>query len=341
MGTSFYTYLWIISTMKKSSMANLDYTLIVEELQPLVGRFFEKFYELDKGLFRLKFGRDSLILELPTRLHKTKYIEAAPEASSFAMKVRKELKGRKLKSLTQHGKDRVIIFDFEGTVLIAEMFGKGNLLLLRDGKILSMYLREKRKERELRVGAQYNFPPTQTKELGEILASKSPKPIGFELRALDIGMSYVRALLVDAELADSKPLDQLTKSETEAIETSYKKLMKSPLKFSKLTNGEEGSSLSESLDEYYGAPVAAQVGEIQKNKEIEKLERLLKHQEEKLTELSKKEEDAKKNGDLIYEHYEAVEKILDLYKSGGLAKIEKLAKEKNWKLDKKEKTLEF
>jgi len=327
--------------MKKSSMANLDYTLIVQELQPLAGRFFEKFYELDKGLFRLKFGKDSVILELPIRLHKTKYIEAAPEASSFAMKIRKELKGRKLKSLTQHGKDRVIIFDFEGTQLIAEMFGKGNLILAREGKILSMYMREKRKERELKVGSQYNFPQTQTKELKEILEGKSPKPIGFELRALDIGMSYVRALLADAKVPDSKPTEQLTKSETDAIEKSYKKLMASPLKFSQLTNGEECASLSESLDEYYGPPVAAQFGEIQKNKEIEKLERLLKSQEEKLAELAKKEEEAKKNGDLIYEHYESVEKILALYKSGGLGKIEKLAKEKGWKLDKKEKILEI
>ncbi len=338
--------------MGKSQMANLDYTLIVPELQPLAGRFFDKFYELEKGKFRLKFGRDNIIIELPLRLHKTKYIEQAPEASSFAMKIRKELKGKKLSSISQHGKDRVIVFDFEGTQLIAELFGKGNLVLIRDGKILAVYSREKWKGRELKARAEYKFPSTETRTLDEIFAAKGEKPVAAELRALDIGMSYVRAILEDAKVLDSKPLNELTKKETEEIEKSCKKLMDSlspavsyedgkPIAFSLMKEGKEFPNLCEALDEYYGMPEAGAEEQTEKNKELEKLQHLLKTQEEKLVEFAKEEEEAKKKAAFIYENYGQIEELLSIYKKGGLDAIEKIAKEKEWKLNKKEKILEI
>ena len=327
--------------MKKAQMANLDYTLVAGELQPLAGRFFDKFYELGKGRFRLKFGRDNILIELPTRLHKTKYLEQAPEATSFAMKVRKELKGKKLSSVSQHGKDRVIIFDFEGTRLIAEMFGKGNLVLVRDGKILAVYSRESWKGRQLRPNAEYKFPPSGTKTLDEILESGSSRPVAAELRALDIGMSYARALLKDAGVPDSKPLSELTGKEKDAVKSSCKKLLKDPAGFSEFTKGKGFSSLSEALDRHYGIPEDSGTEPGQKTRELEKLERLLKSQEEKLAELKAGEEDARKKAEYIYSHYEEVEGILELYEKGGLQAIEKLAEEKGWKLDKKEKTIEI
>lgn len=322
-------------------MANLDYTIVVRELQPLAGKFFEKFYELGEGKFRLKFGRDNILVELPLRLHKTKYLEESPEPSNFSMKVRKELKGKRLSSLSQHGNDRVIIFDFEGTQLIAEMFGKGNLILLREGKILAVYSREKWKGRELLSKAEYKFPPSETKSLQELLSSGSKTAVAAELRALDIGMSYVRALLEDAGVPDSKPIGELSAQEKQAIEKSYSSLMESPSSFSIFTKGKEFPTLSEALDEYYGIPESGKEEAAAKNKELEKLQSLLHSQEEKIGEFMKEEEDARKNAEYIYSHYDEVESILSLYKKEGLEGVEKLAKKKGWKLDKKEKILEI
>lgn len=322
-------------------MANLDYTIIVRELQPLAGRFYEKFYELGEGKFRLKFGRDNILIELPLRIHKTKYLEEAPEPSNFSMKVRKELKGKRLSSLSQHGNDRVLVFDFDGTQLIAEMFGKGNLVLVREGKILAVYSREKWKGRELLAKAEYKFPPSETKTLQEILGSGSKNAVAAELRSLDIGMSYVRALLEGAGVSDSKPINELTPNDKRAIEKSYSSLMESPGAYSIFTKGKEFPTLSEALDEYYGIPESGKEEAVVKNKELEKLQNLLQSQEEKLVEFKKEEEDARKNAEYIYSHYDEIESLLSLYKQEGLEGIEKLAKKKGWKLDKKEKTLEI
>ncbi len=322
-------------------MANLDYTLIAKELESLAGRFFDKFYEQKKGVFRLKFGRDNVLIELPLRLHKTKYIVPAPEASSFAMKIRKHLKGKKLRSVFQHKRDRVIVFDFEGILLIAEMFGKGNLVLVSDGKILAVYSREKWKDRLLLSGQEYKFPISETKDLAEIFELKNQKALAAELRALDIGMSYVRAMLKDAGVEESKPISDLTEDEKERIEHSYAKLLENPKEFSGFGSGSGTETFSEILDQYYGAPEIKQEAKIEKNKELKKLKRLLESQEKRLSELILAEEDARKKAEYLYAHYEDVEVILSLYKKGGLPAIEKLAKEKGWKVDKKEKVLEI
>lgn len=322
-------------------MANLDYKLIVQELQPIVGKFYDKFYELETGKFRLKFGRDNILIELPLRIHKTKYIEEAPAATPFAMKIRKELKGKLLTKLSQHKKDRVIIFDFDGTKVIAEMFGKGNLVLVREGKILAVYSRERWKGRELKPRADYAFPPSETKTLEELMDSKSENAIAAELRSLDIGMSYVRALLEDAKVEHSKPLSELTKEEKAAIESSFRTLKSAPHKFSAFTKGKKFPSLSEALDEYYGIPEPIDEEEEEKETELEKLTRLLETQEQRLKELKEEEQDARKKADYIYAHYEEIGEILSLYKKGGLEAVEKLAKEKGWTLNKKEKEIEI
>ncbi|MBD3397979.1 hypothetical protein GF412_02315 [Candidatus Micrarchaeota archaeon] len=327
--------------MKKAMMANLDYTLVARELQPIVGKFFDKFYELDEGRFRLKFGRDNIVIELPSRLHKTKYLEQAPEATSFAMKVRKELKGKLLTRLSQHKKDRVIVFNFDGTKLIAELFGKGNLALVRDGKILAVYSRQSWKGRELKPRADYKFPPSETRNLEEILSSNAEDAIAAALRDLNIGMSYVRALLEEAGVPDSTPVSELSNEQKESISSTYEKLLRYPQKFSVFTKGKHFPTLSEALDEYYGLPEEPNEAEQQKDAELERLKILLESQEEKLQELKQEEQEARQSAEFIYSHYGEIEKILELYKKSGIGAVEKLAEQKGWELDKKEKVLEL
>lgn len=313
-------------------MANLDYSLVIEELQPLEGLFFDKFYELPEGRFRLKLGKTHILIELPLRIHKTKYLEKAPEPSSFAMKVRKELRGKKLSSVYQYGRDRVVVFDFEGTLLIAEMFSKGNIFLVREGKVLSAWIKPKEK--------MYSFPVAGEKTPEEIFSSSSSEPVGAEMRLLNIGMPYVRAVLRDAGVPDSKPVSKLMDSDKEAIAASYEKVLSSPARFSAFTKGKEPESFSQALDEYYGPPKVLGK-QNKKQEELERLARLLENQEARLKELEEKEELSKKKADLIYSHYDAVEALLLAYREGGMKSVENLAEKKGWKLNKKKKELEL
>jgi len=326
-------------------MSNLDYTYIIRELKPLEGKHLDKFYELRPGVLRMKIGSDSVLIELGKRLHITKLLEEAPEPTGFAMKARKELGGRKLREVRQKGRDRIVVFDFGGVELVAEMFGQGNLAIVGGGKILSVYERREWKGRNLKPGEEYSFPPSEEKALEEIFAEGGEGPVAAGLVPLNIGINYVRRLLAEAGVEERKGLDGLTSAEKRRIAGAYLKMMGSlsprvvlaggkPADYSLWGEGEPHESLSAALDACFGAAEA-------ENPELKRLEVMLAKQEERLLELEAEEKDAKARGDLIFERYAEVEGMLDAYRKGGLGEIEKIAKERGWKLDKKNKELEM
>ncbi|MDD2655441.1 MAG: NFACT family protein [Candidatus ainarchaeum sp.] len=327
------------------TMANLDYSYIIRELKPLEGRHLDKFYELGDGLFRMKLGSDSVLIQLGKRLHITKLLEEAPEPTGFVMKARKELGGRKLKEVRQKGRDRIIIFDFGGMELIAEMFGGGNLVLVQDGKIVYVYERKEWKDRSLKPGEEYSFPPSGEKELDGILDNLGEKSIAAELVPLNIGITYVKKMLAAAGVEESKRGSELTSAEKKKIKEVYAERMENlspsviivdgkPSDYSLFPEGEPFESLSAALDECFGVAEKA-------NPEIKKLEEMLAKQEERLRGLEQEEKDSKAKGDLIFEKYAEVEEVLEAYRKGGLAAAERIAKGKGWKLDKKNKEMEM
>jgi len=326
-------------------MANLEYTYIVQELKPLEGRHLDKFYELRPGVFRMKIGSDSVLIELGKRLHITKLLEEAPEPTGFAMKVRKELCGRRLCEVRQRGRDRIIIFDFGGIELVAEMFGGGNLLLVRDGRIISVYERKEWKGRSLKAGEEYAFPPSDEKGLEEILSSPGDKSIASGLVPLNIGINYVKKILAEAGVEEGKKGSELSAAEKRRISETYARKMGSlrpsvvieggkPADYSLFGEGEPYESLSAALDACFGV---ADEG----NPELKKLEETLAKQEERLRGLKQEADEAKMKGDLIFERYAEVEGVLAAYRKGGLAEIERMAAEKGWRLDRKKKELEM
>lgn len=326
-------------------MANLEYTYIIRELKPMEGKHLDKFYELRSGVFRMKIGSDSVLIALGKRLHITKLLEGAPEPTGFVMKVRKELGGRKLKEVRQKGRDRIIIFDFGGMELVAEMFGGGNMVLVENGKINYVYEKKEWKDRSLKPGENYSFPPSDERELDGILKNLGDKSIASELIPLNIGITYVKKILADAGVPEAKKGSELAPAEKKKIAEVYARRMESlspsviivggnPADYSLFAEGEPFESLSAALDECFGV---AEEG----NPELKKLEETLAKQEERLRELDIEEKETKAKGDLIFERYAEVEELLSAYKKGGLAEIGRIAKEKGWNLDKKKKELEM
>jgi len=326
-------------------MANLEYTYLIGELKPMEGKHLDKFYELRPRVFRMKIGSDSVLIELGKRLHITKLLEEAPEPTGFVMKARKEIGGRKLKEVRQKGRDRIIIFDFGGIEMVAEMFGGGNIVLVENGKIVYVYENKEWKDRTLKPGEKYSFPPSDEKELEEILKNPGEKSIASGLVPLNIGITYVKKILAVAGVPEGKKGNELTAAEKKGIAQAYAEKMEklspsviiangNPADYSLFGEGEPFESLSAALDECFGV---AEEG----NPELKKLEETLAKQEERLRELDIEEKETKRKGDLIFERYAEVEEILSVYKKGGLGEIEKIAKEKGWKLDKKKKELEM
>lgn len=276
---------------KLRTMAGLEYYFMLRELSPLVGRFISKFYELEDGLFRLRFGELDLLAQLGVRMHLTKYISAAPQTpSNFCEFVRKRLDGKKLVSLSQHGMDRIIYAKFsspsEECTLAFEMFAKGNLLVLdSQGKIMRPYRKEEWKERRLAKGETYKpppscaipFPPSQSQ-----LCSLFSQDLGenkyavVSLNSLSIGTAYVNEALLACSIQPKTPSASISALQALELSEAFSRMHSSLLPLLYKQGGKPAdfsvfplsqhrglekiqcASLCAALDEYYSSCAPAQ-----------------------------------------------------------------------------------
>jgi len=170
---------------EKLMLGSVDIWVLTKELHWLAGARIQKVYQhaADVHLDLFVPGRGSWTLVLGggkffvTR-HKFEYPQ---KPSGFVMALRKALAGRLIKKIRQHGFDRIVILETEGSKLIAELLPQGNIILTEgpDDTIRAVLIARTWKGRELRVRARYVPPPAKTNifelktdEIRNILASE-------------------------------------------------------------------------------------------------------------------------------------------------------------------------
>lgn len=292
---------------KLRTMAGLEYHFLLRELSPLCGEFIGKFYELEEGLFRLRFGGSDLLVQLGVRMHLTKYISAAPSTpTNFCEFVRKRLDGKKLISLSQEGMDRIIYAKFSSPsqecTLVFEMFAQGNLLVLDEaGNILRPYLKEEWKTRRLARGEKYlppasqklPFPPSASQLSALFSAPTDEKKYAVvALNSLSIGTAYANEALASCNVAPKTPVHSISQQQAECIAAAFSRMHSSMSPFlykkngaiadfsivplSSLSDAEkiQCASLSEALDGYYSASPAPKASASFEKKKMQLQERL-------------------------------------------------------------------
>ncbi|MFA5382143.1 MAG: NFACT family protein [Candidatus Micrarchaeia archaeon] len=347
----------------KREMTSFEYTFIIKELQALIGKKVNKIYELDENIFRFKIKGEDLIIELGKRMHLTKFIDQAPEKpSNFTMFLRKKFNNATITKIYQYNTDRVFIIELETKEnkykIILEMFSKGNLIILdEENKIISPYHREDWKDRIIRRNEKYLFPKTEsfplTPKLSELEKLLNEKYIIVCLSKLPLGTIYIKQILKEVKINEKKQGNLLTSEEKKKIIKSIEELVNnaSPhaiieneeiIDFSLYNSSKKFDTLNEILDKYY-CSLKEEIEE--ESNEIKKLKNRLKKQEEHQAELKKQEEIYKKNGDLIYEKYSQLEKVVNWVRSKIEEKkwdeIEEELKKINAKIDKKTKEIEI
>jgi len=152
-------------------------------LQDLLGAKVEKVYQREREIIlrlhahlegkRLEAYGSSvdLVLEAGRRIHLTKYRMEMPRTpTSFAMLLRKHLKGGRIRSIKQRDFDRIVEICVERAdgrrTLVLELLPRGNLLLLdENGRILQPLKRETFTTRTLLPGKLYEAPPSKLNPL--------------------------------------------------------------------------------------------------------------------------------------------------------------------------------
>lgn len=342
----------------KEEMSSVDVYAIVKELQFLVDSKLEKAYQHTADEIRLKLqefktGKYDLIAEAGKRLHLTEHARESPKLPpAFAMMLRKYIMGGRITKISQHGFDRIVEVDVLRAgiknTLVVELFNKGNVILLDDGRRIIMPLKAlKMKDRDVVRGEAYEFPPAQASpmdmdesSLSKLLSDSDKDVVRTLATRTSIGGMYAEEACSIAGIDKNREARSLVESEALVLLNGIRELFR-PLKEGNLKphivkkDGKEidvlpfelrkyeglekvyYESFNKALDEYFSRQIVVETKEAVREKKAEKLgifERRLKQQEDAISKFEKEEKENVRKGELIYAEYGRVKEILDVIK---------------------------
>lgn len=285
---------------------------VVGELQQFAGQHLSNIQQVGTESFKLSFGSKDAIVELGRRIFVASY-ENPGTPSALSMLMRKHIRNARLVAVRQHDFDRVVILDFPENRLFLELFSKGNLVLT-DGQdiIISAFREGEWKDRAIRRGIRYSFPPSKGKD-----PTAMPRE---EFPGIFTGEDVLHSLVNNAKMPgkwaeETCRLAGVEKAkkvpEPEEIGRLYDALQKVfgyRLEIIPVELGLKGDfkTVSSAIEAAAAAPP----------KKDERLLLRKGRQEAVLKEYGQKALEARKKGDLIYANYALVEELLAAAKAG-------------------------
>ncbi|QKQ98611.1 DUF814 domain-containing protein [Candidatus Nanohaloarchaea archaeon] len=333
-------------------LTSLDLSILMKELKQLEKGFVQKVYQRGEELTievyvpgdekkRLVIGTDRCFI--------SKYKRDNPERPpGFCMELRKHL-GR-IDSIEQSGFDRILEIDAGDKKFIAEMFGKGNFILLDEGKIIGALREQEWADRSIRVGEEYEYPePTEDpREVDDYfsLMDEESEIVRDIASKLSFGGTYAEELCHRAEIEKDTVIEELSEDERDRVREEIDKILEQedeirpvlyidelperaapfPLEKYEDLEREEMETFSEALDEYYYRRTRQKKEKEKKEAFQEKLQGLeaqKEQQERKLQGLQKSSEQNREKAEIIYENYQLLQKIKD--------SLEESIEEHGWK----------
>lgn len=319
----------------ETQLSALDLYYLIKESQKLVGGKIDKIYHPQKNELLIQFhvpnlGKNILKVLTPITIHLTSYKSEQKSPSGFCTYLRKKLNNARLRKIQQLEFERIVKLNFETKEtkfsLIIELFSKGNILLVENNVILSATEYHIWKDRAIKPKEQYNYPKKQynfltlTEQQLKTLLKESDKESMVKALAIELGLGglYAEEACHTAKIdKNNKPkettntkklFDALQDLKNKKIDPHMTKNKIIPFRLEHIECKKiESKTYNEAIDIQ-----AEQKTETEKpkNKELEKIERIIDQQKSKIKELEIKETDSRKKADLIYTNYKLVSEIL-------------------------------
>ncbi len=326
----------------KDALSSLELYYLVRDLQSLVGARLDKAYQgvgarkhdLLLQLHQSGEGKRLLRILLPSIAYAPG--EKPPYGKTpghFAIFLRRRLGNARLVALQQRGFERILELAFEnkhGTfTLLVELLPPGNLLVLDEhDKILGLLQPQRHGQRLLRGGAQYQPPPpafdtrnASDDELHSRLAATNKDSVVKALASdLGLGSRYAEEACaragVDKGAKPTKELfaqlvpvvRQLFAQESGAVVAGGEAF---PFHLVTVEAEQELSSFSAAIEK-----VLPDLAEESEEQAVKKAKRpLVEIQREQLAGYERAAVENQRKGELLYEHYQEVQALLDAIKS--------------------------
>jgi len=338
----------LIVILMRNELSSLDLKLLAGELRALVGGTIQKAWQEGRQLrfeiFLPSKGTFELLFQ-PGAIFITEYRRQAPESpEAFAMSLRKHLSGQRIIDIRQPGFERILEIVTERTVLVLEMFSKGNAIICdREMNIISPMEVQIWRSRKIAPKVKYVYPPqvanpyALTSEQFYSLLQQSDKEV-VRFLAADMSFSglYAEEICLRAGVDKKSPCRALAAHDIQKLYDVFHGLLSglSPcivfdndvavdavpivMKTYEGRRCEPFSNFTSALDEYFTHKenVATEIGKKAVfQAESGKVERIMAEQTLAVKNWKKKEKDSRKKAEAIYSNFQAVEKII-----GGLNK---------------------
>src|SRR5256884_1660113 len=219
----------------KTSLSSFDLRTLVAEWQDLVGGHLDKAYQReDEVILRINApagGKAELFYKAGRWLclHE---VENKPESPPpFAQTLRRLLANARITNIEQSGFDRIAMFHLEhggGTVdLIFEVFGKGNVAVVRDDVTVAAMFPQTFKDRSVQVGEPYVFPRAGIDPLGldrdafaRTLRAAKGQVVRVLASILNLGGTYAEELCLRAGVDKETKVKEISDPQVDALYTA-------------------------------------------------------------------------------------------------------------------------
>ena len=311
-------------------LSAVDLMFLMKELKEIEGSKLDKAYSSDNEimlqLHSSAKGKMYLKILPGEAIFITKSKEASEKPSNFAMALRKNLTNERVEEIRQIGNERIIEIKFRNFKLIAELFSKGNVILVdNEGKIANCLQKQQWNERTVEIGEIYKFPPAKhnvfAMEFNEFreIADKSEKESIVKILAVDFGLGgkYAEEACFTAEVNKNKRKTDLKKVYDAVQSIRHLRIKPAIAKLEEPVflpvilqtfedaEKEEFKTMSQAIEEYI---------ELTKEKTEdhgkEKLLKMAELQKQKIEDLERVSKDFKEIGDKIYENYAVIDEII-------------------------------
>lgn len=334
----------------KKEMSSFDVRSVVTELSVLEGAHMDKIFHWGAGnvLFRLNVqgeGKRELFFKDKKWLYSPDVKPETPTMpTSFASFLRKYIDNARVGRIQQVGFDRVVdmeLFKADGEYhLIFEMFGGGNVLLVKDGIIQNCLIQKTWRDRATRPGEQYlspksRFDPTVSSEEDFITSFRSSDAdcVRTLATSVNLGGQYAEEICkrvgIDKNTPSSEVDDATLSQMYAAMRSIVEKVLDVPEPTAYIRDGmiedfapiqmashddmeSKRYETTSKLIHAYMEEISDAEEEAFVDPEIEKLNRRISKQEETLDEYRVQCEELRRKADSLYTDYQNANDLLNV-----------------------------
>lgn len=334
----------------KKEMSSFDVRSVVTELSVLEGAHMDKIFHWGAGnvLFRLNVqgeGKRELFFKDKKWLYSPDVKPETPTMpTSFASFLRKYIDNARVGRIQQVGFDRVVdmeLFKADGEYhLIFEMFGGGNVLLVKDGIIQNCLIQKTWRDRATRPGEQYlspksRFDPTVSSEEDFITSFRSSDAdcVRTLATSVNLGGQYAEEICkrvgIDKNTPSSEVDDTTLSQMYAAMRSIVEKVLDVPEPTAYIRDGRiedfapiqmashddmesKRYETTSKLIHAYMEEISDAEEEAFVDPEIEKLNRRISKQEETLDEYRVQCEELRRKADSLYTDYQNANDLLNV-----------------------------